>query len=153
MPDSNTELLSLSAMVVAAYVQHNSLPQSDLAGLIQQTHTALTGLGKASEPILEEVKLVPAVPIKKSITPDWLICLEDGKKFKSLRRHLTSKFGLTPAQYRAKWGLPSDYPMVAPNYSEARAKLAKSLGLGRKAAAPLPPAKPTRGGRKTPTAK
>ena len=131
MPYENRKHLDLSAMVVAAYVQHNHVPQSELAGLIEQTHAALTSVGSAVEPA-QAVKPVPAVPIKKSITPDWIVCLEDGQKFKSLRRHLNVKYQMTPAQYREKWGLPYDYPMTAPNYAETRSKLAKSMGLGRK---------------------
>ena len=130
MSDNAKEMLSLSAMVVAAYVQHNRLPQADLTELIASTHAALTGLGKEPEMSAPE-KQVPAVSIKKSITADWLICLEDGRKFKSLRRHLRTAFDMSPEQYRAKWGLPADYPMVAPAYAEARSALAKNMGLGR----------------------
>ncbi|WP_282568775.1 MucR family transcriptional regulator [Bosea sp. AS-1] len=132
MPHENRKHLDLSAMIVAAYVQHNHVPQSELSGLIEQTHAALRSIGSVPQP----AKPVPAVPIRKSITPDWIICLEDGLKFKSLRRHLNVKYQLTPAQYREKWGLPHDYPMVAPNYAEIRSKLAKSIGLGREHIAP-----------------
>lgn len=121
-------------MVVAAYVQHNSVPQAELVGLIERTHGALANLGNPPE-LPPAEKPVPAVPIKKSITPDWIISLEDGRKFKTLKRYL-STLGMTPDQYRAKWGLPSDYPMVAPSYAEARSNLARSMGLGRKANAP-----------------
>lgn len=134
MTDDSIDMISLSADLVAAYVSNNPLPVSDLPGLIAATHAALLGLGKDAQPIPE--KLVPAVSIKKSITPDAIICLEDGRAFKSLKRHLSVKYDLTPEQYRAKWGLPPDYPMTAPNYAEARSQLAKSLGLGRKAAKP-----------------
>lgn len=130
MSENAKEMLSLSAMVVAAYVQHNRLPQADLTDLIASTHAALIGLGQERE-LPATDKPTPAVSIKKSITPDWLICLEDGKKFKSLRRHLRTAFDMSPEQYRAKWGLPVDYPMVAPAYAEARSALAKSSGLGR----------------------
>lgn len=149
MSGNNKEMLTLSAMVVAAYVQHNSLPLTDLSDLIASTHTALTGLGKEPEPPPAE-KAAPAVPIRKSITPDWIICLEDGKKFKSLRRHLRAAYNMTPEQYRAKWGLPADYPMVAPNYAEARSALAKNMGLGqnRKKAVAVNAAPPTTGRRR-----
>jgi predicted transcriptional regulator len=147
MPENNEELLDQTTMIVAAYVAHNNVPRGDLAELIASTHAALGKLGGEPEP-LPAAALVPAVPIRKSVTPDAIICLEDGKKFKSLKRHLSSKFDLTPEQYRVKWGLPADYPMVAPNYAETRSALARSMGLGRKAA-PIPvpapePIKPVR---------
>ncbi|WP_410050643.1 MucR family transcriptional regulator [Bosea sp. BH3] len=129
MSDSNDVIVDLVAGIVSAFVAHNSVPTSELPALIASTHAALVGLGKEQAPVVEE-KLVPAVAIKKSITPDHLICLEDGKKFKSLKRHLRSAYDLSPDQYRAKWGLPSDYPMVAPAYAEARSNLAKKMGLG-----------------------
>ena len=134
MPDKNEALIGLSATIVAAYVAHNNLTRSELTELIASTHAALLGLGTESPVVVPAAPLVPAVPIKKSITPDAIICLEDGKAFKSLKRHLGSKFGLTPDQYRAKWKLPADYPMTAPNYAEKRSQLAKTIGLGRKAA-------------------
>lgn len=125
------KLVELSASVVGAYVSHNALSASDLPKLIAQVHQALTALnGPAPVEVAPELK--PAVPIKKSITPDYLICLEDGKKFKSLKRHLRTEYDMSPDEYRARWGLPPDYPMVAPSYSEARSALAKSIGLGRK---------------------
>jgi len=134
MSEDNNQLIDLSAMVVAAYVAHNNVTRADLPELIAKTHAALAGLGaEAAAPAAQP--LVPAVSIRKSVTPDAIICLEDGKAFKSLKRHLGSKYDMTPDQYRAKWGLPSDYPMVAPNYAEARSALAKSMGLGRKAPA------------------
>jgi len=125
------KLVELSASVVGAYVSHNALSASDLPKLIAQVHHALIALGG---PVAVEVapELKPAVPVKKSITPDYLICLEDGKKFKSLKRHLRTEYDMSPDEYRLRWGLPPDYPMVAPNYSEARSALAKSIGLGRK---------------------
>src|SRR6478736_166208 len=141
MDEENGNVIELTAMVVSAYVAHNNLTSGDLVALISSTHSAFTQLGAKSEAPPEPIVLVPAVPIRKSITPDAIICLEDGKAFKSLRRHLGTAYNLTPEQYRAKWGLPSDYPMVAPNYSEARAKLAKASGLGRKAK-PVPAAAP-----------
>jgi predicted transcriptional regulator len=131
MSDTKRELVDLSAMIVAAYVANNSVQVGDLGSLIENTHAALNRLGGEVEMAPSEPP-VPAVSIKKSITPDALICLEDGKSFKSLKRHLSSKYGMTPEQYRAKWKLPADYPMVAPNYAEQRSALARSMGLGRK---------------------
>ncbi|MGX7875708.1 MucR family transcriptional regulator [Mesorhizobium sp. ORM6] len=125
------DLLELTAHIVSAYVEKNRLPASGLADLIASVATSISGLGKPAAPVA--APLVPAVNPKKSVTPDFIICLEDGKKFKSLKRHLGVHFGLTPDAYRAKWGLPSDYPMVAPNYAASRSQLAKSIGLGRKA--------------------
>jgi predicted transcriptional regulator len=127
-PDS----LGLAAEVVAAYVSNNPLPKSDLPDLILAVHSSLTRLGSEPEHALPQVEAkAPAVPIRKSVTPDYLICLDDGKRFKSLRRHL-GVLGLTPEQYREKWKLPSDYPMVAPNYAAQRSTLAKKIGLGQK---------------------
>ncbi|HTJ58253.1 MAG TPA: MucR family transcriptional regulator [Devosiaceae bacterium] len=118
--------------IVAAYVSHNALSATDLPRLITDVFSAIKDLGTpvAPEPAVQPT---PAVSVRKSITPDYLICLDDGKKFKSLRRHLAA-LGMTPEQYREKWGLPPDYPMVAPNYSSTRSAMAKSFGLGRKAA-------------------
>jgi predicted transcriptional regulator len=126
-PDS-TDLLTLAADIVAAFVVHNSVPPTNLPELIQTVHTALMKLGATSAGAEPEA-LVPAVSIRKSITPDYLICLDDGKKFKSLRRHLTA-LHMTPEQYRTKWGLPESYPMVAANYSATRSAMAKKIGLG-----------------------
>ncbi|MDX8535313.1 MucR family transcriptional regulator [Mesorhizobium sp. VK25A] len=129
--ESNSDaLIELTADVVSAYVSNNPVPVSDLPGLIDQVHAALKGT--IGDPVPKPEDLKPAVPIKKSVTPDYIISLEDGKKFKSLKRHLSTHYGLTPDEYRAKWGLPADYPMVAPNYAAARSALAKTLGLGRK---------------------
>ena len=128
MMDAN--LLEQAAEIVSAYVSHNSVSPTDLPTLIANTHSALRSLSAAPEIELAE-ELKPAVSIKRSVTPDFIICLDDGKKFKSMKRHLAG-LGMTPDDYRAKWGLPSDYPMVAPNYSEARSTMAKSFGLGRK---------------------
>ena len=125
--DKQAVLIDLSANIVSAYVSKNSVPLTELPALIASVHTSLAKLGTPNEP--EPVKLEPRVPIKKSITPDALISLEDGRPYKTLKRHL-SKLGLTPEQYRAKWGLPPDYPMVAASYTEQRSRLAKSLGLG-----------------------
>ncbi|MER8823287.1 MucR family transcriptional regulator [Mesorhizobium sp. M0991] len=130
--DNNIDaLIELTADVVSAYVTNNPVPVSDLPALIDQVHAALKGtIGNVSAEIPEALK--PAVPIRKSVTPDYIICLDDGKKFKSLKRHLSSRYGLTPDDYRAKWGLGADYPMVAPNYAASRSALAKTMGLGRK---------------------
>jgi predicted transcriptional regulator len=131
MSNSNTaspDKVSLSADIVAAYVSRNSVTPGGLPALIESVHSALTNLG-AVEAVPQAEPLVPAVPIRKSITPGFLICLDDGKKFKSLRRHLGS-LGMTPEQYRTKWSLPKDYPMVAPDYASARSALAKKMGLG-----------------------
>jgi predicted transcriptional regulator len=131
MANSNAgspDKVSLSADIVAAYVSRNSVTPSGLPALIESVHSALTRLG-AVEAVPEPEALVPAVPIRKSITPGFLICLDDGKKFKSLRRHLGG-LGMTPEEYRIKWNLPKDYPMVAPEYAATRSALAKSIGLG-----------------------
>lgn len=129
MAEETENLIGLVADIVSAYVSNNSVPASDLPALIATTHAAIAGLG--SEPVAAvEEKLTPAISIKKSITPEFLICLEDGKKFKSLKRHLRTAYDMTPEDYRARWGLPPDYPMVAPAYAEARSTLAKKMGLG-----------------------
>ena len=123
--------IETTADIVSAYVSNNSVAHADLAKLISDVHTALVKLAKGET--LDEVadaKPLPAVPIKKSVTPDYLVCLEDGKKFKSLKRHLSTHYSMTPDDYRQKWGLPADYPMVAPNYAVARSQLAKQMGLG-----------------------
>jgi predicted transcriptional regulator len=137
----NTDTIELTADVISAYVSNNPVPVSELPSLIAQIHQSLTGLanGQAATP---EEKLAPAVPIKKSITPEYIVCLDDGKKFKSLKRHLKTKFGITPEEYRAKWNLPADYPMVAPAYAAARSELAKKMGLGRKPKAAEPVKRP-----------
>ena len=130
---ADNDLIDLSADIVSAYVSHNALSVTDLPKLIADVHAALRNLHSpvAAEPV-EELK--PAVPVRKSVAPDFIICLEDGKKFKSLKRHLRTHYNLSPEEYREKWGLPADYPMVAPNYSATRSRLAKDNGLGRKAA-------------------
>jgi predicted transcriptional regulator len=121
--------VDLAVDIVSAYVSNNSVATSDLPQLIGDVHAALARLtGGVVEGPAEAPK--PAVPVRKSITPDYIICLEDGKKFKSLKRHLRTQYDLTPEEYREKWGLPADYPMVAPNYAEARSNLAKKMGLG-----------------------
>jgi predicted transcriptional regulator len=119
----------MAADIVSAFVAHNSLPATDLPALIGNVNQALRNLGSGSSQPVEERK-EPAVSIKKSVQPDFIVCLEDGKKFKSLKRHLRTVYDLTPEQYRAKWGLPPTYPMVAPNYAAARSQLAKDMGLG-----------------------
>ncbi|WP_419695619.1 MucR family transcriptional regulator [Mesorhizobium muleiense] len=144
--DGQLNTVSITADIVAAYVSNNPMPVGELPKLIGDIHAALKGIGTpAAEAV---VKQEPAVSIRKSVTPDFIICLEDGKKFKSLKRHL-QHFGLTPDQYRQKWKLPAYYPMVAPNYAATRSALAKSIGLGRKSAAPTPAAteKPKRAAR------
>ena len=129
MMDEKNELLGMTTEIVAAYVAANSLPQADLASVIGSVFQALSRLSESAPAPVEPAK-EPAISIKRSITPDFLICLEDGRKFKSLKRHLRSKYGMSPEDYRKKWGLPKDYPMVAPNYAKARSDLAKQMGLG-----------------------
>lgn len=126
----NTALIELAAGIVSAYVSNNNVQTGELTGLIGDVYSALrrTSANGASVPTGEPPK--PAVNVKKSISPDYLICLEDGKKFKSLKRHLRTHYNLSPEQYREKWALPLDYPMVAPNYAQARSNLAKKMGLG-----------------------
>ena len=129
---ADNDLIELSTEIVSAYVSHNALAVSDLPKLISDVHGALRNLKSDSAPApVEELK--PAVPVRKSIAADYIVCLEDGKKFKSLKRHLRTHYDLSPEEYREKWGLPADYPMVAPNYSATRSRLAKDNGLGRKA--------------------
>lgn len=147
--DENTELLTLTADIAAAYVSNNTVQAADVPSVIQTIYRALAGVGSAAAtPAPEPQK--PAVPIKKSITPDFLISLEDGKKYKSLKRHLRTQYNMSPEDYRAKWGLQKDYPMVAPNYAASRSALAKSMGLGRGGAAkPVAKAKTPRAPRAT----
>ena len=126
---SGGKFIELTAEIVSAYVSNNSVPSGDLPALIGHVHSALSRVSSGhSEPSSEPPK--PAVSVKKSITPDHIVCLEDGKKFKSLKRHLRTQYNMTPEQYREKWGLAPDYPMVAPNYAAARSHLAKQMGLG-----------------------
>ncbi len=134
MSDALDLRIDAVAEIIAAYVSNNQVPANELPGLISNVRAALEGTAGAAQsaPEAEPEPLVPAVPVKKSITPDYLISLEDGKKFKSLKRYLQTSHGMTPDDYRRKWGLPSDYPMVAPNYAAARSELARSMGLGRK---------------------
>jgi predicted transcriptional regulator len=144
-----SDLVVFTGEIVSAYVSHNSISTHDLPTLISSVHAALKTLGAAA-PVEAALELKPAVPIKKSVTADFIICLEDGKKFKSLKRHLMTHFQMTPDDYRTKWGLPDDYPMVAPSYAAVRSTLAKSTGLGRKPAATATPAPARR--KKAPTA-
>lgn len=131
MPKSGqdyAELLALTADIVASHFSNNSVAPGDVPSLIESIYVTLA---KLSQPVLEMTpKLEPAVPVRASIKPDYVVCLEDGKKLKMLKRHLMTRYGMTPDDYRAKWGLPADYPMVAPNYAEQRRTLAKSIGLG-----------------------
>ena len=123
--------IDLTARIVSAYVGNNTTPASELPALIAQVHAALARVsGGQAEPALLKPK--PAVPVKKSLTAEYIVCLEDGKKFKSLKRHLRTHYNMSPEQYRDKWDLPPDYPMVAPNYAVTRSQLAKSMGLGQK---------------------
>lgn len=126
---ANENFIQLTAEIVSAYVSNNTVPAGDIPTLINQVHAALSRVsGKAGDMAGEPPK--PAVSLKKSITPEYIVCLEDGKKFKSLKRHLRTQYNMTPEQYREKWGLNADYPMVAPNYAAARSQLAKQMGLG-----------------------
>ena len=138
--------VALTTQIVAAFLSHNAVTIADLPSVIQSVHRALSGVAApAPAPVAE--KPVPAVPIKKSVTPDYIVCLEDGKKLKMLKRHLSSTYNLTPDEYRAKWGLPPDYPMTAPTYAAQRSSLAKSIGLGRKPAPVVEAAPAKRPGR------
>jgi len=142
MADNTSTFMELMASIVSAYVRHNSVPSAELLTLIGQVHTALTRVSSGHGEALGNA-LRPAIPVKKSIASDYIICLEDGKKFKSLKRHLRTHYDLTPEQYREKWGLGSDYPMVAPNYAAQRSRLANkwdSANSGRDTSRPWPPA-------------
>jgi predicted transcriptional regulator len=130
MPDTmkSHELLSLTTDIVSAHVANNTVPLSDLPALIHSVYRTLANIGPATaEPV---DRPVPAVPIRKSVMPDYLVCLEDGKRLKMLKRHLKTAYDMTPEQYRERWSLPADYPMVAPNYARQRSRLAKEIGLG-----------------------
>ncbi|MCD0419312.1 MAG: MucR family transcriptional regulator [Rhodopseudomonas sp.] len=122
--------VELTASIVSAYVSHNTTQASEIPALIAQVHAALQRLSAGRPEAAPQEPSKPAVPVKKSVTPEYLICLEDGKRFKSLKRHLRTQYKMTPEQYREKWGLPADYPMVAPNYAVERSQLAKKMGLG-----------------------
>ncbi len=149
--DDQAKLLEQTASIVTAYVTKNPLPAADLGGFIRSIHTSLANAPSGMTEQEPETK-APAVSVKKSVGADFIICLEDGKKFKSLKRHLRTTYNLSPEEYRAKWNLPRDYPMVAPSYSAARSQLAKQMGLG---ARPKPTAStvPARRGRKPAAAK
>ncbi|MFA4951341.1 MucR family transcriptional regulator [Brevundimonas sp.] len=127
--EDNAQLLEMTADIVSAYVGNNNVQVTEVPGLISSIHAALSQISTGVVEVEPEVK-EPAVSVRKSITPDFLICLEDGRKFKSLKRHLRTKYNISPEEYRAKWNLPKDYPMVAPNYAKARSDLAKQMGLG-----------------------
>lgn len=123
------ELVNIAASIVAAYVSRNEIAPAELPNLIAETHAALSRAAGRAPPV-EREEAKPKIAVKKSVMPDYIICLEDGKKFKSLKRHLRTHYNLSPEEYREKWGLPHDYPMVAPNYAQARSQLAKKMGLG-----------------------
>jgi predicted transcriptional regulator len=131
MGDSKTsaDFIAQTADIVSAYVSNNTVPAGEIPALINQVHSALMRVSSGKGEGLGEAQK-PAVPVKRSITPEYIVCLEDGKKFKSLKRHLRTQYKMTPEQYRERWGLPADYPMVAPNYAAARSELAKQMGLG-----------------------
>ena len=128
--DVDKDILGLTTEIVSAHVGNNSVDKSELPQLIRDVHAALCSVGQGAQ---DAEKPTPAVSVKKSITPDYLVCLEDGKKLKMLKRHLKTAYDMTPEQYRERWGLPADYPMVAPNYAKHRSSLAKKIGLGTKA--------------------
>ena len=129
--DQGNNVVDLTSEIICSYVANNSIPVDDLPKLIGDIHSTLVTISSPQKNIIQELQK-PAVSVKRSITPDYLICLEDGQKFKSLKRHLRSKYNLSPEEYRLKWQLPSDYPMVAPNYAAERSKLAMKMGLGQK---------------------
>lgn len=126
------DILKLATEIVAAYVSNNPIPVSEVPAMIKSVHSTLGGLGGG---FAGEIQLSqkPAIPVKRSVNPDFIVCLEDGKKLKMLKRYLRSNYGMTPEEYRSKWGLPADYPMVAPNYAAQRSEFAKKIGLGRTA--------------------
>lgn len=143
--DMKETLITLTSDIVAAHVSNNDVAVADLPGLITNVYGALANLGET--PVVEETKPQPAVAIRNSVKPDYIVCLEDGKKLKMLKRYLRTNFDMTPEDYRARWGLPADYPMVAPNYAEKRRDLAKKIGLGRKPGTVVTP-KPRRAAKK-----
>lgn len=132
MPDqtTHTDLLSMTTEIVSAHISNNTVAQGDIPSLIEQVFRTLSNLGGGAP--LSADRPQPAVPVKKSITPEYIVCLEDGKKLKMLKRHLKTAYDMTPEEYRERWGLPADYPMVAPNYAKQRSRLAKDIGLGTK---------------------
>jgi len=129
-PNNRTELLSLTTEIVASYLSANTVTATDIPALIERVYKTLANVDAPAGSLAAD-RPAPAVSIKKSITPDYIVCLEDGKKLKMLKRHIKSAYGMTPDQYRERWGLGSDYPMVAPNYAEKRSRLAKTIGLGK----------------------
>jgi predicted transcriptional regulator len=133
-PDHNSDLLALTTEIVAAHVSNNTVAVGDLPQLINQVYNSLANIGNV--PAAPAERPQPAVPVKKSVHPDYLICLEDGKKLKMLKRHLKTAYNMTPEAYRERWGLSTDYPMVAPNYARQRSRLAKEIGLGTRARRP-----------------
>jgi predicted transcriptional regulator len=129
--NDHSELLVLTTEIVSSYVAHNSVNAADISGVIERVYKSLSSLGiQEASPMADRPQ--PAVPIKKSIQPDHIVCLEDGKKLKMLKRHLKTAYNMSPEEYRERWGLPADYPMVAPNYAAKRSRLAKDIGLGTK---------------------
>jgi len=132
--ETSANLLRMTAEVVAAYARNHPLPSSELTNVIRTVHGSLSGIN-GGEPAPSDAPS-PAIPIRKSVTPDYIVCLEDGKKLKMLKRHLRTSYNMTPEDYRAKWNLPADYPMVAPNYAKRRSDFAKRIGLGQKSGAP-----------------
>lgn len=130
-PPRDDELVAITVEIVSSYLTANSIAASDLPTLIHAVHGALANLGQAPGAAPRAVKKDPAVPIRKSVTPDYLVCLEDGRRLKMLKRHLRDAYGLSPEEYRARWGLPGDYPMTAPNYAVRRSDIARSFGLGK----------------------
>lgn len=132
LSDDTQELLALTTEIVSAHVSNNDVAAADLPGLIEQVHASLARVASGNVGETPAARPAPAVAIKKSVTPDYLVCLEDGKHLTMLKRYLSTNYNMTPDEYRARWGLPSDYPMVAPNYSARRSELAKQIGLGSK---------------------
>ena len=126
------ETLRLATVIVSSYLKRNPVPVAEVANVIRSVHDVISGLGQSTPADKPAPMGRPAVPVARSVTPDYIICLEDGRKLKMLKRHLRTAFGLTPAQYRAKWRLPPDYPLVAPNYAKQRSRFAKKIGLGKK---------------------
>ncbi|WP_066532606.1 MucR family transcriptional regulator [Erythrobacter sp. CCH5-A1] len=134
--DMKETLITLTSDIVAAHLSNNDVAVGDVPGLITNVYNALANLGEVA--VVEEAKPQPAVAIRNSVKPEYIVCLEDGKKLKMLKRYLRTNFNMSPEEYRARWGLPADYPMVAPNYAEKRRDLAKKIGLGRKPGTPAP---------------
>ena len=128
--DKRADLVDMTAEIVTAYVSANQIPTEELPRLIHTIYAALESMSAPAGAAQIAAAPEPAVPAKRSVTPEYIVCLEDGKKFKSLKRHLRTRYGMSPEEYRTKWGLPHDYPMVAPNYAKARSALAKRMGLG-----------------------